>query len=445
LSAVEAVVAVALALAGLAATSALFYPGIATHDALAVYDQAYAWSFGDWQPPLMGVLWIGLERLVGYGPGAMLMPTLVAFWLAILLIFVALRRTGAVSAWAIFLVPLMPPVFALLGVIWRDVIFSVLWLLAFALATLAGPRGPGARLALTATALLVLLIGYWLRPNALFAAVPMVLYVLWPRDWRPLRLLAWSLPIVLALQGSTYLINTTWLNAREEHVAHSIMVFDLAGISHFAGENVFPVTRWTPDQVAKVISTCYQPNYWDSIWWKGCTFAMAAIDRDDPPGTKLFGSQRLVDAWFQAVRTHPLAYVRHRLAFFEALLTWPNMVVFDQSRSGQYRFWFIKSTGYSYFETAMLWLNANTPLFRGLTWLLLGLGAGLAGLRLPNGQAKAAALTLASSGTIYTLTYLLFGVAAEYRYVYWTALSSLVAVVVLAVKAEITRRGEASP
>ena len=28
---------------------------------------------------------VGLERLVGYGPGAMLMPTLVAFWLAILL------------------------------------------------------------------------------------------------------------------------------------------------------------------------------------------------------------------------------------------------------------------------------------------------------------------------------------------------------------------------
>jgi hypothetical protein len=439
---IEGLVAIALALCGLAATLALFYPGIATHDALAVYDQAYAWSFGDWQPPLLGVIWIGLERLFGYGPAAMLVPTLSAFWLAILLGFVALRRTGALSAWGIFLVPLMPPVFAILGIIWRDVIFAVLWLLAFALATLTSAQGRRTRWGLTALALMALMIGYWVRPNALFAAVPMVIYVLRPGDWSFVRPIVWGLPIMLVLQGSTYLVNTTWLQAREEHVGHSILVFDLSGTSHFSGQNVFPVTRWTPDQVAKVISTCYRSNYWDSIWWKGCTFAMAAIDRDDPPGTKLFGSQRLVDAWIQAIRTHPLAYLRHRLAFFEALMTWENMVVFDQARSGQYRFWLIKSTAYSYFENAMLWLNANTPLFRGLTWLVLGLATGLAGLRVPNGRGKAAVLTLASSGVIYTLTYMLFGVAAEYRYVYWTALSSLVAAVVLAVKIEIARRGK---
>jgi hypothetical protein len=264
--------------------------------------------------------------------------------------------------------------------------------------------------------------------------------VLWPRDWRLVRLLAWALPVILLLQASTFAINTLWLKAKEEHAVHSILVFDLAGISHFSGRNAFPIDSWTPDQTAKLISTCYRPNYWDSLWWKGCTFAMAAINRDDPPGTKLFGSDRLVEAWIAAVRGDPVAYLRHRLAYFSALMTWPNMVVFDQQNSGQFRFWFLKSTAYHYFETAMLTLNAGTPLFRGLTYLLIGLGAGLAALRLANGPAKAAAMALASSGVIYALTYTVFGVAAEYRYVYWTALSSLVAVVVLAVKAEIDRR-----
>lgn len=437
---VEGILAALLAGLGFALTVWLFFPGIATHDALAVYDQAYEWRFGDWQPPLMGVIWVYLEPIFGFGPRAILLPTLGLFWLAIFLVFVALRRTGATSAWLIYLVAMLPPVFAILGVIWRDVIFSVLWLLAFALATLTTGRGLAARLVLAALALAAVMIGYWLRPNALFAAAPLILYVLWPRNWSWLRLIVWSLPIIVTLQATSYLINTTWLKARPDHVAHSILVFDLAGITHFSGKNAFPVDSWTPDQLETVISTCYQPNYWDAMWWQACTFAMEAINRDEPPGTKLFGSERLIDAWMAAIRAHPLAYLQHRFAFFTALMTWENMVVFEQSRSGQWRFLFMKSTGYAYFESAMLWLNANTPVFRGLTWLLAGIAAGLFALRLPNGPAKAAALTLSVSGVVFTLTYLPFGVAAEYRYVYWTALSSLAAIVVLLAKWENMRR-----
>jgi hypothetical protein len=57
-----------------------------------------------------------------------------------------------------------------------------------------------------------------------------------------------------------------------------------------------------------------------------------------------------------------------------------------------------------------------------------------------NGHHKAAALTLSSSGTIFILTYLLFGVAAEYRYLYWSALTALVAWIVLMAKREILWR-----
>ena len=440
-SSAEGIAAILVCVVGFAASVLLFFPGIATHDALAVYDQAYDWNFGDWQPPLMGVIWVWLEPIFGYGTRAILLPTLGLYWLAILLVFLALRRTGAISAWLIVVVGALPPTFALLGIIWRDVIFSILWLLAFALATLTTARGAVLRLALTMLALAGVLIGYWLRPNALFAAAPLLLYVLWPRNWSWLRLAVWSLPIVVALQATSYVINTTWLNARPDHVAHSILVFDLAGITHFSGENAFPVDSWTPEQVETVKHLCYQPNYWDAMWWKECTFAMEAINRDDPPGTKLFGSERLVDAWLAAIRAHPMAYLRHRLAYFNALMTWENLVVFDQANSGQWRFLFLKSTAYSYFEAAMLWLNHDTPLFRGLTWLLLAFATGCAALFLPNGQAKAAALTLSVSGAVFTLTYLPFGVAAEYRYVYWTALSSLTAGVVLAVKWENMRRG----
>jgi hypothetical protein len=114
-------------------------------------------------------------------------------------------------------------------------------------------------------------------------------------------------------------------------------------------------------------------------------------------------------------------------------------VLFNQSASGQWRFFVIKNRLYPWFESTTLWLHHNTPLFRGLTWLLLSLAIGVAGLRLPAGRAKAAVVTLTVSGVLYTLTYFFFGVAAEYRYVYWTALSSLVAGVILLAKSDIDR------
>ena len=53
---------------GLALTLLVFYPGYSTVDARYVYADAQAWRFGDWQSPMMAVLW----RLVDpIAPGSM--------------------------------------------------------------------------------------------------------------------------------------------------------------------------------------------------------------------------------------------------------------------------------------------------------------------------------------------------------------------------------------
>jgi hypothetical protein len=438
-SRLEILAAALIMAAGLALSAWLFYPGLATHDALAVYDQAHAGRFGDWQPPLMGVIWVALENLFGYGPQALFLPVAALYWIGWFLAFVALRGTGAKSARLVLVLPFLPPLFALLGILWRDVIFAVLWLNAIALAALGADRESGWRWLATGLALACLLLGYWLRPNALFAAVPVLAYVLWPRTWRWKRLALMAVPTVALLAFSTSFINYRLLAAQTDNPTHSIFVFDLAGISHFADRNVFPVDDWTPAQVETLKSTCYNPSYWDAMWWPQCTFAMERINRDDPPGSKLFGSERLRDAWLKAILKHPMAYARHRLAFFNALMTGRNMVMFDQDNSGQWRFFFFKRSPYVMLEAAMLRLHEVSPVFRGAIWLLLSVLVGIVGLRMANGRAKAAILALASSGTLYTLTYSVFGVAAEYRYVYWTALSGLLGVAFVLSKWELDR------
>jgi hypothetical protein len=116
------------------------------------------------------------------------------------------------------------------------------------------------------------------------------------------------------------------------------------------------------------------------------------------------------------------------------------MVLFDQTKSGQFRFRFISGTDYTRFQLAVEWLSANTPLFRGLTWLLLSFACLVIAARWRNGPLKAATLGLSVSAFVYTMTYLGFGVAAEYRYVYWTVFSSLVSAVLVLTKWVVDRR-----
>lgn len=441
----EFVLGLLLAIAGFSLSCWLFFPGMATHDALAVYDQAHLQSFGDWQPPLLGQIWIWLEPIFGYGPQAMFVPTNIVYWGGLWLLFLALRRTGSRAAWLALCIGFLPPTFVLIGIVWRDVIFSSLWLLAFALALLTGGERKEIRWAGTVLALVFFMIGMWLRPNALFGAVPLLAFLLWPRDWRWKRFFIFALPAMIAIQASAHVINYTWLKARHDNALHSIFVFDLLGITHFSDQNVFPVPEWTPEQLRIIKTVCYNPNYWDAIWWEGCGFPLARLNRDEPPGTKLFGSPTLRSAWMKAIVSHPVAYARHRLAYFKALMTNRTMVLFDQKEARQWRHYIIKDRPYLIFESSVIWLHAHTPLFRGLTWLVLSLAIGVAALRRDNGRGKAAVLALSLSGSLYALSYLVFGVAAEYRYVYWTALSSLGATAILIVTWAAKKRIGTSP
>ena len=58
-------------------------------------------------------------------------------------------------------------------------------------------------------------------------------------------------------------------------------------------------------------SKYYDPVRWDTYWhMQPCPFVMKRLERGET-----FGSPRLVDAWWHAVTTQPLAYLRHRATF----------------------------------------------------------------------------------------------------------------------------------
>src|SRR5262249_39321626 len=165
--------------AGYALTVLVFYPGYSTVDARYVYADAMAWRFGDWQSPAMAVLWRLIDPIAP-GPASMFLLTAALYWLAFrILVLIA----GGRSVWlrlATWLPALSPPAFFCVGMIWRDVLFAVIWLVAAVFVFAAADRPARLRASVQALALLLIAFGVLLRPNAVVAAPLLAAYVIWP-------------------------------------------------------------------------------------------------------------------------------------------------------------------------------------------------------------------------------------------------------------------------
>src|SRR5512140_647944 len=161
--------AAVLIAAGYGLTLLIFYPGIMTYDAKFVHEDIGKGVLGDWQSPVMTVLW-GLIDPVAPGAGSMFLLIATTYWLGFGLVASALARRSSRLAPLLPLLALMPPAFVFVGIIWRDVLFAATWLLAAAVAFAAVELGGRLRVPAQVVALALCALGVLLRPNALIAA-----------------------------------------------------------------------------------------------------------------------------------------------------------------------------------------------------------------------------------------------------------------------------------
>jgi hypothetical protein len=405
--------------AGLALTILVFYPGYSTVDARYVYSDAQAWQFGDWQSPAMAVLWRLIDPIA---PGSLsvFLFTAILYWLGFgVLALIAARR----SVWLGLLAPvvaLLPPAFFFVGMVWRDVLFGVVWLAAAVLTFAATDRNVRLHFAVQGFALLLIAFGVLLRPNAVIAAPLLAAYVLWPRRFDVRRAAAIFLPALILFYAFVPLVYYGILDAKRQNPLHSIVVFDLGGITHFSGENQFPVS-WNAGQTELLRSKCYDPARWDSYWHvEPCPFVMQRLER---PDDTIFGTPRLTAAWRQAVSAHPLAYLSHRATFMWQFLAHSNLVlpVWD---------WLDPNSAFGhrrYFRPLVALHDRLQPtlLFRPGLWLVLAAMVGAWAWPARSIPAGAFAIGVSASAIAYVMSFFVLGVAADFRYAYWCVLAVL--------------------
>jgi hypothetical protein len=414
----------AMASAGFVFTVLVSYPGYLTADATYVYGYVQTGFLGDWQSPLMTIVWWLIDP-ISPGSGSMFLLIATLYWVgfAILALAVARRSTGL--AIAVPLLALAPPAFMLLAMIWRDILFGTVWLLAATVIYFVADRSRPLRQMTQGLALVLVGFGILLRPNAIIAAPLLVAYVAWPErfEWKRTALL--FIPAVLAGHGLIQIVYYEIFAVHRENPLHSLVVFDLGGITHFTQENQFPVS-WSADENALLITQCYEPARWDTYWtWEPCNFVMSRLQSKDDV---IFGTSRLAQSWLRAVATHPLAYLSHRLTFLEAFLARPNPTIELENLTLRDEIPLVRNPR---FVTLMALYDMlkRTILFTPGIWLIFATAVGALAWRGRATRPGAFAVSVAASGIIYILSFGIFGVAADFRYAYWCVLASLASLI----------------
>ncbi len=405
--------------AGYALTILVFQPGYMTVDARYVYDDGKAFTLNDWQSPVMSVLWRLIDPIA---PGAWSMFLLIAtlYWLGFGALALTLARRDPRLGMAAPLAALAPPAFFFVGMIWRDVLFGAAWLVAATLTLTVAESSPRRRLPVQALALVLIGFGVLLRPNAIFAAPVLATYVAWPGRFGWKRAAVLLLPGALAFYALVPAVYYGLLDAKRVHPLHQIFVYDLGGITHFSGENQFPVT-WSAAETVMLAGTCYDPVRWDGYWHTPpCPFVMRRLER---PDDIIFGSPRLLAAWRRAVLSHPVAYLQHRASYMWNFLARPNLVL-------PYLDWEGPQASYGgnpYFRPllALHGVLERSLLFRPGLWLLLATAVGAAAWRARATATGAFVVGVSASAIVYVMTFFAVGVASDFRYAYWCVLAVL--------------------
>ena len=418
----------AITACGFALSALAFYPGIFTPDGLDQFAQARSGQFEDWHPPMMAALWFVLDR-VHDGPELIFFTHLSLFWIGVWAASDAIVRAG--WRWGAFL-PLIgfaPFIFDFLGLLWKDVALASAWLFAAGIAFRRFARGEKLRLAGYILIGAAYIYGALVRGNSIFAAAPLALYLLnidvfsrriWP------QIAACILAPALLLAGASA-FNQLVVHADPQHPEDSLFLFDLVGISHRTRTNLVP-GPWTAAQ-ARRIPDCYGADKWDHVGMGACRFLTQTLD-----DRELWGEPAIAHAWAGAIVQHPTQYALHRMAFTNQILRWlgpiPVHDSFMESEITDPRYAHDPGPIFRAYE-AICEAFDGTPFFRPYFWLLLSVSALTLSWFASDSPQRRFAAAVSASSAIYLLTYVVFGVASDFRYAYWSIIGACVALTAL--------------
>jgi hypothetical protein len=416
-------------------TVRLNWPGHYSVDSLVQLAEGMTGFYVSFNPPGMSILLAQVSRWGGHGPFMALSAVLYFAALALLMLrgWPGLRRGWSVLLLAIC-IALGPVTLIYNGTVWKDVFCANLLLLAFALVPVPGAPRPWPAIG---AALLLAGLATRVREHGALASVVLIAYAAWSlhpgaghradRGRVSLRLGALWLGLTLALGG---LITSQQIESPAGGKGWRIALrFEIAGMVFHSRHPEAVLTRFgiDADAAVKAVREAYTPQRVDTL-----RAFNATLSREKPD---------LLRLWWALLRDEPSSLWRHKSAAAAALLgnrTDGGCLPAHVGVSGEVLDILRRTMPY---EFPPGFLPAPSPhtqqlyhyrqwglaAFSGWPYILLLLATLALGLH----RRDALATSLALAGLLYVGSFIVAGMACDFRYLYFGVAASMLAGLVL--------------
>ncbi|PWU08272.1 MAG: hypothetical protein C5B51_08095 [Terriglobia bacterium] len=413
----------------------VYYPGYMSYDSVAQLRAARHGVTNNSNPAMMSYVWRILDQIIP-GPGGMLILNLSLFWFSLAAIAHTVSSSNALRAAIVLGSGLLPPIFGLIGTIWKDIGMQGFFLAAVAFSLLAHRY---AKLVFLVVSSIALWFGCSYRHNGIAAAVPLVamnvliavplLQTRYPglagrlasRSAQRLAVILGTLVFSILLYGTTELANN--VGVADGELWQFMVIHDLAGISVDQGVNLLPAETGGGSLSVDQLRGIYVGAHMASLFDPPTRPILGAADQTSTVAlTQMEDSRRLFRAWVRAVLHHPLSYLRHRsliakkLLVFHAGRPWGAFqigidanefhITFPESalnkKITEWLWWAVRDT---WFYSAWIY-HAALVLFVILCFWVPFRYAVFIGL-------------IATSGMLYALSNLLLAGSGDFRYNMW--------------------------
>ena len=310
------------ALGGFFVTVLIHYPGFMSTDSVNQLMQSRSGILSDWHPPLMSLIWGGVDAIIS-GPFGMMMIQVGLLWAGMYLIVSQLGiRSNWIAAVVILGSLLFFPVFTILGAVWKDIQMAGWLVLSFGLAMVCATLRTGDDrwrwIGVLALSVLALFLAMSMRHNAIGAAFGVAWFLGWSHlflEWRVSVRFVLSGVVALALVGALFAlvqIQNRAIADTHRSVEGFIFIFDIAGIAVKRGE-IHALDRLKAEGLIKVkdltigtLKRHYRPRYHRNT--------MRVMKFDEASVAPL---RRI---WLDTVLRYPIAYLAHRWEVFKEIV-----------------------------------------------------------------------------------------------------------------------------
>ena len=417
-------------------TVAVYYPGFMSYDSVAQLREARGSVVDNQQPPLMSYMWRVLDHVIP-GPAGMLILQAGLYWLAWAWIVQLTAASNLVRVPVMLLFGFLPPLFGLVGTIWKDVGMNSFLMMGVVCFLLAERRR---RLRYLAWANFFLFLAGSFRHNALVACVPLVVLDVWIA-WRILRerypqvearlqslgLRPFSVAAMLGanlvlLAGPVMFVNS--YGVVEAHIWSFMAIHDLVGMSVYQGKNLLPDDITKENQLTiEDLKGMYVGHNIGSLYQAG---SRRFLGSPDTISTKVISHHgdpdNLFRTWEIAILDHPGSYLWHRAHVIQKLMVleagkpwYPFNVGIE---SNPWNIQYVPSAMDGSVIAGLQFAANSTYLYSAWIYhLLLVIVAVIAPLLPWRHRWLMAALAL--SALLYTLTNFIFAPAGDFRYDIW--------------------------